>query len=398
MWIKNVNLFTKENRFLPGAVRVEGERIREICFADENGRKQIVEKKEWDGEETLDGEGHYLLPGMIDMHLHGCVGADFCDGTMEALQKIAEYEASIGVTAIAPAVMTLPGDELLQILHTAALFRHQQLAEPDYGQAQLVGIHMEGPFISPRKCGAQDASYILPGNRADFIRFQNAAEGLIKIVGIAPEEMKTEQISEFFSAIGDGVTVALAHTNADYDTAVEAFANGASHVVHLFNAMPPFHHRAPGVVGAVVDCREVTAELICDGVHVHPSMMRSAFALLGEDRIILISDSMRATGLKDGEYLLGGQKVSVKGNCAKLQKDGSLAGSVTTLPDCVRYAVTKAGIPLETAIASATIRPALRLGIAADYGSIEIGKYADLVIWDDTFRLRTVIRHGKQII
>ncbi|MBR1692226.1 MAG: N-acetylglucosamine-6-phosphate deacetylase [Lachnospiraceae bacterium] len=423
MRIRNVKVFTKNGRFLPGEVRTEGARIKDVLIQGDSQllpeREHPGEKKSLrreypggeespgrarpdgeayrDAEECLDGEGGYLLPGMIDLHFHGCMGADFSDGTLEALRIIAEYEASIGVTAIAPAAMTLPKGQLLEILGAAAQFRRQQLGEEHSLQAELVGVHMEGPFISPVKCGAQDAAYILPRSSADFRDFQRAADGLVKLIAIAPEEAASESVRDFIGAVGDSAVVSLAHTNADYQTASKAFLAGASHVVHLYQAMSAFHHRSPGVIGAAADCPHVTAELICDGVHVHPSMIRAAFSLLGEERMILISDSMRAAGLGDGSYLLGGQEVIVSGKQARLKKDGSLAGSVTTLPDCVRYAVTRAKIPFETAVACATMHPAERLGIEKDYGTIETGKYADFVIWDKDYALRHVIRHGKRI-
>lgn len=192
----------------------------------------------------------------------------------------------------------------------------------------------------------------------------------------------------------DEVTISLAHTNADYDAAKAAFDNGASHVVHLFNAMPPFTHRAPGVVGAAADSSHAMVELICDGVHIHPAMVRSAFKLFGPERIILISDSMRAAGMPDGQYSLGGLDVEVKGNQAVLSSDGALAGSVTNLMDCLRVVVKDMAIPLEDAVACATINPAKALKIDDLYGSITDGKVADLVLLDEDLGLKQVILGG----
>ena len=191
--------------------------------------------------------------------------------------------------------------------------------------------------------------------------------------------------------------MSLAHTNADYDTAKAAFDAGANHAVHLYNAMPAFTHREPGVVGAVADSEHVMAEIICDGVHIHPATVRTTFKMMGEDRMILISDSMRAAGMPDGQYTLGGQDVNVKGNKATMVLDGALAGSVTTLPDCVRTVVKEMGISLETAIACATINPARSLGIDALYGSVEQGKKTDLVLWDEKLQLVHVMKDGEVI-
>ena len=328
---------------------------------------------------------------MLDRHFHGCEGVDFCDGTAEALNKIAEYEASIGVTAISPATMTLPAAELVRILKNAAQFRRKQMESGGNGQADLVGINMEGPFISAERKGAQEEAHILPCDASVFERFYQASEGLVKVIGIAPEK---EDAIPFIRAVKAGAVVSLAHTDAGYEAARAALDAGADHAVHLFNAMKGFSHREPGTVGAVFDSATATAELICDGVHVHPAAIRSALKLLGTDRVIFVSDSMRAVGLGDGLYTLGGVKVRVRGKRAELLSDNSLAGSVSTLPDCVRTAVKEMGIPLETAIACATANPARRLGIYGEYGSIAPGKKADLVLLDKDLCLFCTIKNG----
>lgn len=260
-------------------------------------------------------------------------------------------------------------------------------------RADLVGINMEGPFISRAKKGAQDAANIIPCDSKICERFLEASQGLVKFIGIAPEE--SEGAVEFIQSVKDKVHVSLAHTNADYDAANEAFQAGADHAVHLYNAMSSFTHRTPGVIGAVVDNEHVWAELICDGVHVHPAAVRATFKMLGEDRIVLISDSMRATGMPDGTYTLGGLDVNVQGNRATLVSDGALAGSVTNLMDCMRTVVKDMGVPLETAVACVTINPARCLEIEADYGSIAEGKAADLVLLDEELNIRTVVKRGQ---
>ena len=386
MIIKNVKVFTEEKSFVPGIIEIKDGVFQKIYLGDEVKNAEISEQTE-----ILDGEGAYALPGMIDLHFHGCMGHDFCDGTREAVEEIAKFEASIGVTAISPATMTLPVEELENILSVAAAYRKEQMAGSGTG-ADLVGVNMEGPFISAKKKGAQNEEYIIPCDAEVYHRFQTAAEGLVKFVGIAPEVTDSE---EFIKAVKDEVTVSLAHTNSDYDTAKRAFEAGASHAVHLYNAMPPFTHREPGVVGAAADSRHVTAELICDGVHIHPAVVRTTFRMFGGDRIVLISDSMRATGMPDGRYTLGGLDVDVKGNKATLVSDGALAGSATTLPDCVRTVVKKMQIPLETAVACATMNPAKSLGIYEQYGSISQGKKADVVLWDEELNLKKVIKDGR---
>ena len=373
MILQNIKVF-QEKTFRDGAVYINGD---VFCDAPAGGP-------------MLDGQGCYAIPGLIDLHLHGCMGYDFCDGTSEAIAHIAAYELSAGVTSFAPATMTLPCAELERILAVAADFVRQPS-----GGAGLLGVNMEGPFISPVKKGAQDERNIMPCDTDICQRFLDASEGLVKFVGLAPEE--SEDAVAFVEAMKDKVNISLAHTNADYAHAKAAFDAGANHAVHLFNAMPAFTHREPGVVGAVSDSAHVMAEIICDGVHIHPSMVRAAFKMMGADRMILISDSMRATGMPDGQYTLGGLDVKVVGNHATLVSDGALAGSVTNLADCMRTVVKKMEIPLETAVACATINPAKSLGIEDTYGSIAPGKKANIVLLDENLELKMVIKDGQEL-
>lgn len=382
MLIKNVKIYTEDQTFEEGKIMIRDGVFE--CVDLETDCRDDIESD----DEVIDAEGCFAIPGLIDLHFHGCMGADFCDGTREAIEKVAQYEASVGVTAIAPATMTLPVEELEKILKNAAEYREN----PSKG-ADLLGINMEGPFISPVKKGAQDERNICPCDTAVCQRFLDASKGLVKFVGIAPEE--GEGSLEFIRQMKGNVHVSLAHTNADYAQAKAAFDAGADHAVHLYNAMPAFTHRAPGVVGAVSDSKHVMAEIICDGVHIHPSVVRATFRMMGKDRMILISDSMRATGMPDGQYTLGGLDVKVVGNQATLVSDGALAGSVTNLMDCMRTAVRKMGIPLETAVACATINPAKSLGEYEHYGSISKGKKADVVLLDEDLNLKMVIKDGE---
>lgn len=388
MIIKNVKVYTEDKRFVDGEIV-----IRDGIFAE----SQAAEKEQ-DTEEVLDGAGCYAIPGLIDLHFHGCKGFDFCDGTKEAIAGIAKYEASVGVTAISPATMTLPVDELERILAVGAEYRREAAGEKrkeHAGEADLVGVNMEGPFISEKKKGAQDERNIICCNASVCRRFLNASEGLVRFVGVAPEN--SEDAEAFIKEMKDRVNISLAHTNADYDTAMAAFAAGADHAVHLYNAMPAFTHRAPGVVGAVADSPHVNAELICDGVHIHPAVVRATFRMLGAHRIILISDSMRATGMPDGRYTLGGLDVDVAGNRATLASNGALAGSATNLMDCLRTVVKKMGIPLETAVACATMNPAKSLGVYGEYGSIAPGKKGNVVLLDEELEVRGVIKDGVRL-
>ena len=378
MIIRNALVYGEDKTFSRLDIRIEEDVFTEICPSLAPSENESV----------LDADGLYAIPGLIDIHFHGCMGHDFCDGTVEAIDAITRYEASCGVTSVCPATMTVSPESLVQVMDAARTY-NESPARP--GQASLVGINMEGPFISEAKKGAQAAEHIRLCDEALFCSLQERSGGLIKLVDIAPEN---EGAMEFIDALHDKVTISLAHTTADYQTAKEAYDRGARHATHLYNAMPPFTHRAPGVVGAAFDSPHCRAELICDGVHIHPSVVRATFRLFGDDRMILISDSMRAAGMEDGQYTLGGQDVAVKGKYATLVSDGALAGSVTNLMDCMRTAVKEMQIPLESAIACATMNPAKAIGIYDRYGSISTGKIANLVLLDQDLNLRQVIIHG----
>lgn len=376
MIIRNACVYTEEGRFEAKNIYIEGTE-----FADQPRQEK----------EVLAGEGCIAIPGLTDIHFHGCMGADFSDGNMRALDEIAGYEAKNGITTIVPATMTLPEELLRQSCEVACEFRKQQEAGKKEKKAVLCGIHMEGPFVSEEKLGAQNPDYVRRADQKMFDRMQEKSGGMIRFVDIAPE---TDGAMDFIRENKKRTVLSLAHTGADYDTAGKAFAAGVSHVTHLYNAMTPFTHRNPGVIGAAVDAK-AEAELICDGVHVHPSAVRMALKLFGEDRIIFISDSMRAAGLKDGTYTLGGQKVEVKGRYARLE-NGNLAGSVTNLMDCLRWAVKEAGIPLTTAVKCAAVNPAKSAGIYEKYGSITPGKAANLVLLrKEDLSIKSVILNGE---
>lgn len=371
MIVKNVKVFKEDGRFELGEVVINGDRFAETSSDDT----------------VIDGKGAYAIPGLTDVHFHGCVGYDFCDGTEEAISAMAEYELANGVTTINPATMTLSEEELTKIARAAA-------AHVNATGADLVGINMEGPFISMEKKGAQNPEFIHKPDIEMFRRLQKEANGLFKLCDIAPEE---DGALEFIDELKDEVRISVAHTCANYDQAKTAFEHGASQVTHLFNAMPPFTHRAPGVIGAACENDNVRVEMICDGVHLHQSVIRAAFKMFGDDRIILISDSMMATGKPDGQYSLGGQDVTVKGAYATLTEGGALAGSVTNLMNCVRYVVKTAGIPLESAIKCAAVNSAKSVGIFDNYGSIENGKFANLVLLDENLDITRIIKKGTVV-
>ena len=378
--IINGLVFHEDGSFTPDTVYICGEKIV----------SQEVYEKECStasgNEIVTDAAGNYVIPGLTDIHFHGCMGSDCCDGTVEAFQTIARYELSQGITSITPATMTMSEEVLSEICRAAKTYRDTA----DENAADFCGLYMEGPFINAAKKGAQNEKYITPADTAMLNRLQDLSDNLLRTVAIAPE---TAGAMDFIRENSSRVNISIAHTAADYDTAKEAIACGASQLTHTYNAMPPFSHRAPGPIGAAADDEHCRAELICDGIHIHPAVVRTTFKMFGDDRIIFISDSMRAAGLADGQYDLGGQNVTVKGNLAVLE-DGTIAGSVTNLMDCVRTAVHDMGIPFASAVKCAAVNPAKAVGIYDAYGSLTPGKFANIVILDKNLDIKTVLHHG----
>ncbi len=371
MIIKNANVYKDDYHF----------HTEDIYIKD----GYIVEDLPQEGE-IIDGTNLYAIPGLTDIHFHGCLGYDFCDGTEEAIDVISQYQGKNGITTICPATMTLPEEELAKIMENVKDYKYKE-------GAILVGINMEGPFISEEKKGSQDDKHIKIPDIDLYRRLQEKSGNMIKLIEIAPEE---EGAMDFISVLKDELVISIAHTSADYDTAMEAFTRGAKHVTHLYNAMPPFLHRAPGVIGAASDSKGIYVELICDGVHIHPSVIRATFKFIGEEKLVLISDSMEATGMPDGRYQLGGQDVDLVGNRPTLVSSGAIAGSATNLMDSMKLVVRDMGIPLESAVRAAAVNPAKAIGIFDKYGSIEPGKVANIVLLDKDLNTKAVYIKGKQ--
>lgn len=371
MIIKNAMKYSQEGHFIKEDIYIEGS-----SFVKEGENKDGI---------IIEGEGLYAIPGLIDIHFHGCKGYDICDGTQEAIFNMAKYEGENGITTMVPATMTLSEEELVRISTVAELYHKEEGAE-------FLGLNMEGPFLSMEKKGAQNSKYIKAPDIEMFNRLQEAAKGLYKLITIAPE---VEGALKFIEEVSEKITVSLGHSTAGYEVSKKAFEAGATQVTHLYNAMNPFNHRDPGIIGAASDEKKAMVEIICDGIHLHPSTIRTTFKIFGEDRIILISDSMMATGMENGTYMLGGQKVKVEGNKATLVEGGAIAGSVTNLMECMKFAVKEAGIPLESAIKCATLNPAKAIGIEEFYGGISVGKFANLVLLDKDLNVIKVLVKGK---
>lgn len=333
----------------------------------------------------IDAQGNYLIPGLIDIHTHAAVNEDASDGKKEAMPILGRYYASRGVTSWCPTTMTLSEETL-----TKAVKAIRDYVRPVDG-AKVAGINLEGPFLSSAKKGAQAEEFLHAPDVDMFKRLFDASGGIVKLVTVAPEEPGS---IPFIKEVSKLCTVSLGHTTADYDTAMAAYAQGASHATHLFNAMPPLHHRMPGVVGAAFDAG-ATAEIISDGFHIHPAVVRLCFAAFGE-RMALISDSLRCAGMPDGEYTLGGQPITVTDGRAFLTGTNTIAGSSIHLMDGLKDAVSF-GISLEEAVTAATITPARVIKMDDEIGSIATGKCADLVVLDSELEVRQVYIDGKSI-
>ena len=373
MFYKNARIYCSDFQFRTGAFEVKDGVFGEVL-------------PEHVPEDAVDLQGATVIPGLIDVHNHGNSGADFSDGDYEGLKKMAKYLAENGITSFAPASMTLPYDVLDKAFATAKQL-HDEAPE---GHARLMGIQMEGPYFSEKKKGAQNGAYLKAPDFEGFKKLYDGCDGLVRIVDVAPELSGAAEFVEKAKAL---CTVSVAHTDSDYDHAKTAFEKGATHLTHLYNAMPGIHHRNPGVIPAAVEAAHVRAEIISDGMHIHPASVRLAFSMFGGERMILVSDALRCCGMPDGEYELGGQPVFLAGGVAKLA-DGTLAGSATNLFDCMKNAM-KFGIREEDAVRAATYNPACALGVQDKIGSVEPGKLADFVVCDKDYNIQEIVLGGK---
>ncbi|HIY26215.1 MAG TPA: N-acetylglucosamine-6-phosphate deacetylase [Candidatus Acutalibacter pullistercoris] len=375
MFLVNAAYLDQDFRPVRGDLEIEGGRIR-----------QVGEKLSWSQNDlVVDCQGYTIVPGFVDVHIHGCVGADTCDGKRESIDAMAEFLLTKGVTSFCPTTMTVDRAEI-----EAALLAAKACVDQPGPGARVVGVNMEGPFIAAARKGAQKEEAILPPDPELFRHFQELSGGIVRLVDIAPEQPGG---LAFIREVKDLCAVSIAHTTANYDQAKESFDAGITHATHLFNAMSGLHHRDPGVVGAVFDDSRVYAELICDGFHIHPAALRTAFQVLG-DRALVISDSMRANGMPEGEpFDLGGQMVTVREGKATLA-NGTIAGSVSNLHQEVKNLV-RFGIPLEQAVKAASLIPARSIGLEEEIGSIAPGKRADLVVLDENLDIVAVYHENQ---
>lgn len=373
MILKNAEVFNGDFEKIRADVKIDGEKISKIGkFSSEDG---------------LDLTGLVVMPGLIDMHIHGCGGADTGDATPEALETMSQTLVKNGVTSFCPASMTLSFEELTKI------FANIDAMKDKVGGAYIHGANMEGPYIAMSKKGAQNPLYVRNPDKEEFKKLYEGCNGAIRVVDIAPE---CDGGDEFIKEIQPICPVSIAHTDAGYDEAVHAIELGVRHITHLFNAQSGLHHRKPGVVGAAFDvgrANGVRAELICDGFHIHPATLRIAFREMGEDGTVIISDSMKAAGCPDGDYDLGGQPVYVRDGKALLA-DGTIAASTSNVYKELKNVISF-GIPEKQAVKSATINPAKAIRVDDKTGSIEEGKLADILVVDKDYNIKLVIVKGE---
>lgn len=338
-------------------------------------------------DDTIDLHGLMVLPGLVDIHTHGCAGFDTMDGSYTALNTVSKFMAKNGVTSFLPTTITENKETIAK-----AFANVNETVQKGTEGARIIGINMEGPYFSSKYKGAHNENYLKDPSTQELLELQKTSGNLIKIISIAPEKPGAMDFIKNLSQ--NGIVISLGHTGCDYETAMSAIENGATHITHMFNGMVGLHHREPGLIGAAFD-KNLTVELICDGNHVHPAIIRMLYKTVGSDQIVLISDSIRGAGLEDGVYDFGGQTMTVEKGIATL-KGGTLAGSTATLLHCVKKAV-EFGLPLHDAVKMATINPARVIGVDQTIGSIEQGKHADLIIVNDKLEIFYTILQGKII-
>ncbi|MGW7996577.1 N-acetylglucosamine-6-phosphate deacetylase [Staphylococcus xylosus] len=372
-----------------GRIYTENETIEQGYILIENGKITQIAEGEYQGDlTTIDVKGQHVLPGFIDIHMHGGYGEDAMDASFEGLKHLSESLLSEGTTSFLATTMTQSDENIIKALKNIVDYQEQQ---DSLNAASIVGIHLEGPFISEYKVGAQNPAYVQRPSVEKVQQFQEIANNQIKVMTFAPE---VEGADETLSTLHDQINFSIGHTVATFDEVNEAVAQGAKHVTHLYNAGTPFEHRNPGLSGAAWLNDELSTESIVDGIHSHPASVKIAYKQKGNKRFFLITDAMRAKGMPDGEYDLGGQNVVVKGSEARLAS-GALAGSILKMNEGLKNLIAYTGAPLDDLWRVTSLNQAIALKIEEDKGSIAIGKDADIVVVDDDIQVLTTIKSGK---
>lgn len=376
--IQNGQLFTASDVWTPGWVLTEGERIVQM---GPGSPPDIPDAR------VIDASGCHVLPGFIDVHTHGAVGHEAMDATQEALQAMARFYASHGVTAFLPTTWTDSDSRI-----TAALQAIAENVGPQPDGATILGTYLEGPYLNPERCGAQSTEHIRRAPRDEARRYLDF--GVVRELALAPEYPENHWLID--ACVREGIVVSAAHTAATYEDMCQAAASGVTQATHTFNAMTGLHHRAPGMVGAVLTLDTIRAELIADGIHVHPAVMAILFACKGPDKTILITDAIRGTGLPDGKYPIDTRYIQVTNGVARLP-DGTLAGSTLTMDRALQNFRDATQAPLESLWPTTSLNAARAMRIDDRKGSLAVGKDADLVLLDDSLTACTTIAQGQVI-
>lgn len=377
MLIKNVKIIFPDS-ISSGSIIIQNNKIYKIF---------LNHTPKYDGD-VFDGENLYLSPGFIDIHIHGALGYDTMDGNLESLKQISKTLLKHGVTSFLPTTMTCSKEEIQNAIKNVSIAMKENETVNN-----ILGVHLEGPFISEHKIGAQNPNFLLEASVENFKEIVGDYEKTIKIVTLAPEIIGAKDLIKYLNS--KNITVSIGHTNAKYEEAIEGIKNGISHATHLYNAMTPFTHRDPGVVGAILNSN-VTAECILDGVHIHYASLDIALKIKSSDKIVLITDAMSACCMKDGEYSLGGQKVIVKDSEARLE-NGVLAGSVLTIDKAIRNVKNNLNIDLNEIIKLVTINPSKVCNTHLNKGIVKENYDADLILFDEDINIKHVFINGKKI-
>ena len=379
--VKNGTVYTPQEVIEKGLVVIEGTQI--VAVAQESDTEVLA------GATIIDATGKIVVPGFIDLHIHGCGGSDVMDRDEDALASISKALARYGTTGYLPTILSAPKEELL-----ACVTRIAQAMAKGVEGAQILGIHLEGPFINPKEAGMQNPDYMRPPSWSELQSLIEGSQDNIRMVTIAPELPGAGKV---IAKIKDHKMVAsVGHSNATYTKALKSIRHGLTYATHTFNAMRGFHHREPGVAGVVLLHDDITCELIPDGVHVHPVAMKLLVELKGPERVVLITDAMRGAGMGNGAYELGSQRVLVSGGVCMLP-DETLAGSVLTMDKAIGNMVTFCRVPLREAFRMASLNPARSIGLEGRKGSLEAGKDADLVVMDESLNVKLTIARGQVV-
>ena len=377
--LKNAKIVLKD-RVIEGDILTADGIIRDII-----NKKSPVKAETLEVENSIDLDGKYVVPGFIDVHIHGSNGADAMDGTVEALKTISSYIATKGTTKFLATTLTSSKEELINVLKIAA-----DLQDKEIDGATIFGVHMEGPYFDIEYKGAQNEKYMKPATEKEIKDYLDVKPGLVKMMSLSPHTEQSIETVKFLKE--NGVIVSVGHSAAKFNDVMKAVDAGLSHSTHTFNGMRGINHREPGVAGAVLISDKINAEVIFDKIHIHPEIVRLMIKAKGTDKVVCITDAMAATGLPNGDYKLGELDVYVKDGEARLKSNDSLAGSVLTMNKAFKH-VIELGYPIYEAVKLTSTNAAIEFGLNA--GAIEVGKEADFAILDDSYNVDMTIVNGN---